>query len=130
MVTGLGIPAAAVRLQRVPVQTVTLVAAQRVHAAVFAGPRLHPTLIQILVTGLARVSWVASALLWSNTLSMFTALLTVRFTSPPVQLFPAPATPHAVAMAAEASGQRGLVRPAVVVQALAPGPQTEPGQKK
>lgn len=82
MVTGLGIPAAAVRLQRVPVQTVTLVAAQRVHAAVFAGPRLHPTLIQILVTGLARVSWVASALLWSNTLSMFTALLTVSCRGP------------------------------------------------
>lgn len=129
MVTGLGIPAAAVWLQRVPVHTVTLVAAWRVHAAVFAGPRLHATLVQILVACLSHVSWVTFALVWSHTLSMFTALLAVRFTSPPVQLFPAPAALHAVSIATESTGQRGLVRPAVVVQALAPCPQTEARQE-
>lgn len=129
MVAGSSIPTAAIRLQREPVQTVTLEAAQRVHAAMFAGPWLHAALVQVLVTGLAGVSWMTSASVWSDALAVLAALLTVRLTASPVHLSPAPATFHAVTIATEAIGQRRLVRPAVIVYMLALTPRKEPAQQ-
>lgn len=134
MVTGLCIPAAAIRLQCVSVYTVTLVAARCVHAAVLTGAGLQTTLVQIVVTGLPAVSVVTFASVGSDTLSMFTALLTVRLTPSPVHRLPAPATLHTVTIATEAifrqrHRRRCPVSPAVLVQPLAPGPQTEPGQE-
>lgn len=84
METGPSIPAGAVRLQLVAVQTVALVAAHGVHAAVFTGTRLQAALVQVLVTGFSRESWLTPAFVRSHTFTVFTAVRTVRLTAAPV----------------------------------------------
>lgn len=122
METGASIPAASLLCLCVSVLTETLEAAECVHAAMLTGAGLQATLIQILVTGLAGVSWVTFALVRSDTHSVFTTLLTVRLAASALRRPPAPAAHQPVAMATE------TFRP-VVVHFLSPAAHTEPQQQ-
>lgn len=127
METGASVPAAAVRLGCVSILTVTFIASRRVHAAMFARPRLHAALVQVMVTGLAGISWMTFTSVWSHTLSMFTALLTVRLTPPPLCGLPTPAAFHGVPIQTEAIRGRGWVQPTVGTPHTGQQNQDDPG---
>lgn len=105
------ISTAAVGHQHVSVEAVALVAPVRVHTPVFARPRLQPTLIQILIAGLAGEARVALALIGSHTVSVLASRLAHGLAVAPGLASPAPAAVHSGTVATQASGGGHLPRP-------------------
>lgn len=132
-----------IRHEHVAIQAVALVAAVRIHAPMLAWPRLHPTLVKILIACFARVAWIALASVWSHTLSVFTSMLAhsfprVRYSAYSLQIrderlaltpgsaVPSPAAVRPKAIAAHAR-KRTLLADSVAAALLSCGAQIHSG---
>lgn len=91
-----------------------------------AWPRLHPTLVKILIACFARVAWIALASVWSHTLSMFTSMLAHRLALTPGSAVPSPAAVRPKAIAAHAR-KRTLLADSVAAALLSCGAQIHSG---
>lgn len=115
-----------IRHEHVAIQAVALVAAVRIHAPMLAWPRLHPTLVKILIACFARVAWIALASVWSHTLSVFTSMLAHRLALTPGSAVPSPAAVRPKAIAAHAR-KRTLLADSVAAALLSCGAQIHSG---